>query len=117
MNSESEDPKTSSRLWVRTASVHTQANNRRGRLPNGSLCLPVAVMIQRVGAVDALELKPVAGVAAGQGTQRQQSCHKAHVGVGFAGLYEPVHLIEAGEVVHLLWRGLESFFHLPIQGR
>ena len=33
MNSESERPRTNSRLWVRTASVETQANNKRGRLP------------------------------------------------------------------------------------
>ena len=37
MNSESDFPRTSSRFWVRTASVHTQASNRRGRLPKGSL--------------------------------------------------------------------------------
>ena len=37
MNSESEDPRTSSRLWVRTVSVQTQANKSRGRFPKGSL--------------------------------------------------------------------------------
>ena len=37
MNPESEEPRTSSRDWVRTASVHSQASKRRGRLPKGSL--------------------------------------------------------------------------------
>ena len=46
MNSESERPRTSSRLPVRTASVETQASNSRGKLPKGSLCLPVAVMME-----------------------------------------------------------------------
>ncbi len=30
-------PRTNSRLWVRTASVETQASSNRGRLPKGSL--------------------------------------------------------------------------------
>ena len=46
MNSESEAPRNSSRLWVRTASVDTQASNRRGRLPKGRPVLPTAVMIR-----------------------------------------------------------------------
>ena len=33
----SDDPRISTRLWVRTASVHSQASKRRGRLPKGSL--------------------------------------------------------------------------------
>ena len=39
------DPsRMSSRLWVRTASEHTQARIKRGRLPKGSLLPPLAVM-------------------------------------------------------------------------
>ena len=37
MNLESESPRTITRLWVRTASVQSQAIKRRGRLPKGSL--------------------------------------------------------------------------------
>ena len=36
MNSESDFPRISSRLWVCTASVQTQASNRRGKLPKGA---------------------------------------------------------------------------------
>ena len=47
MNSESEEPRISTRLWVFTASVETQARIGRGRLPgclwnrNLYLCSPV----------------------------------------------------------------------------
>ena len=65
MKSESDFPRTSSRLPVRTASVHTQASSNRGRLPKGSLLSPPAIIIKFVRPVDALVLKPVAGVSAG----------------------------------------------------
>ena len=45
VNTGSERLRNSSRLPVRTASVETQASNSRGKLPKGSLCLPVAVMM------------------------------------------------------------------------
>ena len=44
MNFASDGPRINVRLWVRTASVHTQANNRRGRLPYGSLLSIPAVI-------------------------------------------------------------------------
>ena len=44
INSESERPRTSSRLWVCTASVETQASKSRGKFPKGSLQPPPAVM-------------------------------------------------------------------------
>ena len=54
MNSESDFPRTSSRLWVRTASVHTQASKRRGRLPKGSLLSAPATMISLNGPLTRL---------------------------------------------------------------
>ena len=44
MNPASEEPRTNSRLWVRTASVHTQASSRRGRFPKGSRLSPTALI-------------------------------------------------------------------------
>ena len=49
MNSESERPRTNSRLWVRTASVETQASSNRGRLPKSSLLSPVALITKVYG--------------------------------------------------------------------
>ena len=106
MNSESEFPRTSTRLWVRTASVHTQASNRRGRLPKGSLLSGSRRIIPSVyGPLTRLVLKPVAGVGAGQGAQRHHPRHEAQIGVRFAGLDKLVHLIGLGEVVQRLGRG------------
>ena len=110
MNSESERPRTSSRLLVFTASVHTQASSRRGRLPKGSYdCRHRPIMYERVGAVGALVLEAVAGVGAGQGAQHQHPRHEAEIGVRFAGRNKQVHLIGLGEVVPRLGRGLEGF--------
>ena len=55
------------------------------------------------------------GVAAGQGAQRQQPRHEAKIGVRFAGTDKLVHLIEAGEVVPRLGRGIAERFHRPIE--
>ena len=85
MNSESERPRTSSRLLVRTASVQTQASNKRREVPEGQLVAATGDHVEREGAVDALVLKPVAGVAAGQRTQSHRSRHEAEIGVRFAG--------------------------------
>ena len=49
MNSASERPRTSSRHWVRTASVQTQASNNRGMFPKGSLCGCPAVITSVYG--------------------------------------------------------------------
>ena len=49
MNPESDGPRTSARLWVRTASVQTQANKRRERLPKGSPGLAYGHHDQNVG--------------------------------------------------------------------
>ena len=62
MDSISDFPRTNSRLWVRTASMHTQASNRRGRLPKGSFVIPGDRRDELVGATDALVLAPVAGL-------------------------------------------------------
>ena len=87
MNSASDFPRTSSRDWVRTASVETQASKSRGRLPKGSSSIAIVATgnhDELVGSVDALVLKPVAGVAARQAAQRHQPRHEAQVGVRFA---------------------------------
>ena len=44
MNPESDFPRTNSRLWVRTASVETQASSSRGMFPKGSLLSAPATM-------------------------------------------------------------------------
>ena len=86
MNPESEEPRTSSRDWVRTASVETQANKRRERLPKGSPGLTHSRHDQGERAVDALVLKLAARVGAGQGTQHHQPGHETRVGGSFTGL-------------------------------
>ena len=98
MKSESDFPRTSSRLPVFTASVHTQASNRRGRLPKGELVIPGDRHDELVGAVDALVLVPVPGIRAGQAAQHHHSRHESEVGVRFAGRNKLVHLIGLGEV-------------------
>ena len=105
MNPESEEPRTSSRLWVRTASVHTQASSSRGRFPKGSFVLPLVNMIRRIRTIDALVLKPIAGVGARQAAQRHQPRHESHVGFRFASLDKLVRLIEACEVMQRLGQG------------
>ena len=73
MNPESEVPRNSSRDWVRTASVHTQASKRRGEIAEGQPGLTHSRHNQGVGAIDTFVLTlAVAGVGTGQGTQRQQ---------------------------------------------
>ena len=85
MNSASDFPRTSSRDWVRTASVETQASKSRGQVAEGELAVVATGNHDKlVGSVDALVLKPVAGVAARQAAQRHQPRHEAQVGVRFA---------------------------------
>ena len=117
MNPESEEPRTSSRDWVRTASVQTQANKRRERLPKGSPVGPTAVMIRVKGPLTRFVLIPVAGIGAGQGTQHHQPRHETRVGVGQGGSHELIHLIEAGEVVPRLGRGFAERLHKSLPAR
>ena len=49
---------------------------------------------------------PVTGVGAGQAAQRQQARHEAQIGAREAGPNQLVHLIEAGEMVQCLGRGV-----------
>ena len=93
MNSESERPRTSSRLWVCTASVETQASKSRGKFPKGSFTAASCRHVERVGAVDAFVPNSVAGVGAGQGTQRHHPSHEAEISVRFAGPDQLVHLV------------------------
>ena len=111
MNPESDGPRTSARLWVRTASVQTQANKRRERLPKGSPVWPTAVMIRVVGTIDTLVLKLASRVGAGQGTQRHQPRHETRVGGCFTGSNQLLHPVEAGEVVPRLRRGFAKRLH------
>ena len=55
--------------------------------------------VERIGAVDALVLFPVAGVGAGQAAQHHQPRHEAWIGVRFAGADKLVYLIGHGERV------------------
>ena len=116
MKSASEEPRISSRLWVRTASVRNPSQQQAGNVTEGEFVdrLP-ALTTEFVRAVDALVLDPVAGVGAGQATQRHQPRHEAHVGVRFAGRNKLVHLVGLGEVVPRLGRGGVDRLHRPIQ--
>ena len=116
MNPESEELRTSSRDWVRTASVQTQANKRRERLPKGSPVGPTAVMIRVKGPLTRL-LIPVAGIGAGQGTQHHQPRHETRVGVGQGGSHQLIHLIEPGKVPPCLRRGFTKRLHEPLPAR
>ena len=49
MKSDSEEPRTNKRLWVRTASVETQAISNRGKFPKGSLLSAPAIMTSSNG--------------------------------------------------------------------
>ena len=66
MNSESEGPRINTRLWVRTASVHTQASRQAGYVSEWQAVISSSDHDELVRAVDALVLMPVAGVGAGQ---------------------------------------------------
>ena len=60
---------------------------------------------------------PVAGVGAGQAAQHHHPRHEAEIRVRFAGRNKLIHLIEAGEVVNRLGRGVAELFHRPVQIR
>ena len=62
-----------------------------------------------------LYLSPVAGIGAGQGTQRHRSRHEAEIGVRFAGRDKLVYLIGLGEAPPRLGRGLKVFRHRLVQ--
>ena len=111
MNSESERPRTSSRDWVRTASVETQASKQAGQVAIGELITEACDHSQREGAIRPFVLKLVAGVAAGQAAQRHRPRHETKIGVRFAGPDKLIHLVEAGEVVQRLGRGFADLFH------
>ena len=104
MNSESERPRTSSRLWVRTASVETQATTN-GEVAKGELVSAAGDHVEREGAVLSLVLKAVAGVGAGQGAQRHHSRHETEIRVRFAGPDQLVYLIGEGEAPPRRWWG------------
>ena len=72
---------------------------------------------QGVGAVNALVLKLVAGVSAGQGTQHRQPRHEARVGVRFTGPDKLFHLIEADEMAPRLGRRFAKRLHEPFPDR
>ena len=65
--------------------------------------------------MDALVLKAVAGVGAGQAAQRHQPRHEAESGVRFAGRDKLVHLVGLGEVVERLGRGVADRLDRPVQ--
>ena len=71
--------------------------------------------VERIGAVDALVLFPVAGVGAGQAAQHHQPRHEAWIGVRFAGLDKLVYLIGHGERVPRLGRGFADRLHRSVQ--
>ena len=115
MNLESERPRTSSRHWVRTASVQDPREDQAGQVAEGELAASRSSHVERVRAVDALVLKPVAGVGARQRAQRHHPRHEAPVGVRFAGRDKLVHLIGLSEVVHRLGRGVADRLQRAIQ--
>ena len=117
MNPESESPRNSSRDWVRTASVHTQANKRREQIAEGQPGLTHSRHDQGVGPIDTLVLKLASRVGAGQGTQHHQPRHETRVGVGQGGSHELIYLIEAGEVVPRLGRGFAERLHESLPAR
>ena len=66
MKSESDDPRISTRLWVRTASVHSQASKRRGRLPKGSLLALLENMMSVNGPLTRLYSLQLPGLVRGR---------------------------------------------------
>ncbi len=62
-----------------------------------------------------LDVVPVAGVGARQGAQRHHSRHETESGVCFAGRDKLVYLIESGEVVERLRRGVADRLHRTAQ--
>ena len=116
MNPESEAPRNSSRDWVRTASVHTHAQQAR-EIAEGQAGLAHGRHDQGVGTVDTLVLKLAARVGAGQGTQHHQPGHEPRVSGCFTGFSQKVHLIEAGEMPPRLRRGVADRLHEPLPAR
>ena len=57
------------------------------------------------------------GLIRGRRAQRHQPRHEAEIGVRFAGRNKLVHLVEAGEVVQRLRRGVADRLHRPVQTR
>ena len=99
MNSESEDPRTNSRLWVCTVPGTNPGQQEPGKISEGKFVTWTRLHIEREGAVGALVLFPVAGVAPGQRAERHHSRHEAEIGVCFVGRNKLVHLVGLGEVV------------------
>ena len=85
MKSAREAPRISTRLWVFTASEHTQARIRRGKFAVGELVVDPGGHGKREGTVATNVLFPVAGVGARQGAERHRSPHEAAIRVRFAG--------------------------------
>ena len=98
----------SSRDCVRTASVQTHARSKPRPGAVGQLVIPAGNHDQLVGTVDALVLKPVAGVGARQTTQREQPRHETHLGVRVARGDELVDLVELREVSASLGRAFSA---------
>ena len=97
MNSERDRPRTISRLWVRTASVHTHARIKRGLEPWGELIDARRSHHERVGAVAPDIPNPVAGVGARQGAERHCPRQEPSIRGCFAGPDKSVYLIGKGE--------------------
>ena len=71
----------------------------------GELVTTARDHVEREGAVDALVLFPVAGVAPGQRAQRHRASHETEIGVRFAGRDKLVYLIGNGEASPRRWWG------------
>ena len=68
-------------------------------IPERELVVAARRDVERERAVDALVLKPAAGVGARQRTQQQPPRHEACLGVAFAGLDQRLNLIAKPVVI------------------
>ena len=117
MNSASERPRTSSRLWVRTTSVEAQASKSRGELPKGNLLLPPAVMTKVYGPFCRICRIRLPGLVRGNEHNIIIRAMKTYLGFRFAGRDKLVHLIGLGEVVARLGRSVADRLHGAVQIR
>ena len=97
MKSDSESPRTNTRLWVRTGFGRDPRHQQARKVTEGQLVVSGRCHDERVGAVDALVLKPVSGVGARQAAQRHHPRHEPAIWGRFAGPDKSVYLVGQGE--------------------
>ena len=111
MNSESDFPRTSTRLRVPHRFGRDPGQQQARQVAVGELVAAARDHVEREWPVDALVLFAVAGVASRQGAERQHPRHEAEVGVRFAGPDQQVYLIGNGEAPLCRGRGVADRLH------